>query len=77
MANKIYIARDEGQTLEDDKKLKGELHIFYDTPELKYDFEKRIWCFKNARVICKVPSYMYPNIKEKELAIFTREFNNK
>lgn len=77
MASRIYIARDEGQTLEDGTEVRGELHIFYDTPELKYNREKGLWCFENARVICKVPSYMYSEIKEKELAIFTREFNNK
>lgn len=38
---KLYIARDEGKWDEDVQKA-GELNLFYDTPELLFDIDKRI-----------------------------------
>lgn len=60
----LWIARDEGfYNEEDDEPSVGKLHIFYDQPQLiKVD---GIYCWKFSRIICEVPSYMYPEIKEK------------
>lgn len=70
---KMWLARDEA-ILPDDFKVReedayrfGKLHLFYDTPLLEYEEEthKQVWCC--ARKCCEIPSYMFPNIKEKSL----------
>lgn len=69
MNYKLWIARDEG-TYEDDERVSGALHIFYDSPLLLQDISKNIKTWQNARVLCEVPSYMFPEIKEKTCALF-------
>lgn len=66
---RLYIARDEGKWDEDVKK-EGELNLFYDTPELLFDIDKRTSYWGNARKIAGIPSYMYPQIKDKECYVF-------
>lgn len=76
MTKKLWIARDSDYItydyVNDDygKKHKGELHIFYDTPELelKKDNPTKYWscskryCWEKARELAVIPSYMYPEI---------------
>lgn len=66
---KLYIARDEGKWDEDVQKA-GELNLFYDTPELLFDIDKRTSYWGNARKIAGLPSYMYPQVKDKECYVF-------
>ena len=66
---RLYIARDEGKWDEDVKK-EGELNLFYDTPELLFDIDKRTSYWGNARKIAGLPSYMYPQVKDKECYVF-------
>lgn len=66
---KLYIARDEGKWDEDVKK-EGKLNLFYDTPELLFDIDEQISYWGNARKIAHIPSYMYPQIKDKECYVF-------
>lgn len=66
---KLYIARDEGKWDEDVQKA-GELNLFYDTPELLFDIDKRISYWGNARKIANIPSYMYHQVKDKECYVF-------
>jgi hypothetical protein len=66
---KLYIARDEGKWDEDVQKA-GELNLFYDTPELLFDIDKRISYWGNARKIANISSYMYPQVKDKECYVF-------
>lgn len=66
---KLYIARDEGKWDEDVKK-EGELNLFYDTPQLLFDVENWTSYWGNARKIANIPSYMYPQIKDKECYVF-------
>lgn len=61
---KLYIARDIGEDDEDNTNHKGNLHIFYDTPELYYGK----WI--NARKIADIPSYMYPEIEDGQCCCF-------
>lgn len=66
---KLYIARDEGKWDEDVKK-EGELNLFYDTPQLLFDVEDQILYWGNARKIAEIPSYIYPQIRDKECYVF-------
>lgn len=66
---KLYIARDEGKWDEDVKK-EEELNLFYDTPQLLFDVDKRISYWGNARKIARIPSYMYSQIRDKECYVF-------
>lgn len=66
---KLYIARDEGKWDEDVKK-EGELNLFYDTPQLLFDVKDQISYRGNARKIAEIPSYMYPQIRDKECYVF-------
>lgn len=66
---KLYIARDEGKWDEDVQKA-GELNLFYDIPELLFDIDKRTSYWGNARKIAGLPSYMYPQVKDKECYVF-------
>lgn len=66
---RLYIARDEGKWDEDVQKA-GELNLFYDTPELLFDIGERISYWGNSRKIANIPSYMYPQIKDKECYVF-------
>lgn len=66
---KLYIARDEGKWDEDVKK-EGELNLFYDTPQLLSDVKDQISYWGNARKIAEIPSYMYPQIRDKECYVF-------
>lgn len=66
---KLYIARDEGKWDEDVKK-ERELNLFYDTPQLLFDIDKRISYWGNARKIARIPSYMYSQIRDKECYVF-------
>lgn len=66
---KLYIARDEGKWDEDVKK-EGELNLFYDTPQLLFDVKDRISYWGNARKIARIPSYMYPQVRDKECYVF-------
>ena len=61
----IYIARDEGICYdEDEHKIQGKLHLFYDTPLIDKDTQTNTLKFDCARCIAEIPSYMYPEIKE-------------
>lgn len=62
---RLYIARDEGKW-DEGVQTTGELNLFYDTPQLLFDIDKRISYWGNARKIAKIPSYMYPQVKDKE-----------
>lgn len=66
---KLYIARDEGKW-DEDIQTTGELNLFYDTPELLFDVENLISYWGNARKIVQIPSYMYPQIRDKECFVF-------
>lgn len=66
---RLYIARDEGKWDEDVKK-EGELNLFYDTPQLLFDIDKQTSYWGNARKIAGLPSYMYPQVKDKECYVF-------
>ena len=66
---RLYIARDEGKWDEDVKK-EGELNLFYDTPQLLFDIDKQTSYWGNARKIANIPSYMYPQINDKECYVF-------
>lgn len=61
---RLYIARDEGI------KKEGELNLFYDTPELLFNVKDSISYWGNARKIAHIPSYMYPQVKDKECYVF-------
>lgn len=57
----IWIARDQGIWDHPNFDCKvGALRMYYDTPERTYKDGLGIWSL--ARVICDVPSYMYPEI---------------
>ena len=66
---KLYIARDEGKWDEDVQKA-GELNLFYDTPQLLFNVKDWTSYCGNARKIAHIPSYMYPQIKDKECYVF-------
>ena len=76
----VYIARDNANVPDDmvhfverhpEKKIEfAKLHIFYDTPE----WDSGIWSseghWKNAREMCEIPNYMFPEIKMGECLEF-------
>lgn len=66
---KLYIARDEGKW-DEDVQTTGELNLFYDTPELLFNVKDSISYWGNARKIAHIPSYMYPQVKDKECYVF-------
>ena len=66
---KLYIARDEGKWDEDVQKA-GELNLFYDTPQLLFNVKYWTSYWGNARKIAQIPSYMYPQVKDKECYVF-------
>lgn len=66
---KLYISRDEGKW-DEDVQTTGELNLFYDTPELLFNVKDRTSYWGNARKIANIPSYMYPQIKDKECYVF-------
>lgn len=72
---KLWIARDEGYDEEfmHDRytHITGELHLFYDRPELVRDSTDDRIKWTNARVIGNPESYMFPDIKEKECVELT------
>lgn len=65
LSNVIYIARDEGSFADEDCEIpiKGKLHLFYDTPELRRNDRTNLVEYTNARIICELPSYMYPELE--------------
>lgn len=70
----MWLARDEAviphdiRVREDDVYRFGKLHLFYDTPLLGYSEEiSHIKTWSCARPCCEIPSYMFPNIKEKSI----------
>lgn len=67
---KIWIARDVSRWISDDEKIQGDLTLFYDTPQLVYDSKLHTQIFSNARVLAKLPVYMFPNVKEGEYLVF-------
>ena len=68
---KIWIARDQDQEDEDYNLVKrGKLHMFYDSPELLYNPDTRNRYWGNARIICEIPSYMYPNIDTCQCIVY-------
>ena len=67
---KIWIARDISRYISDDEKVQGDLTLFYDTPQLVYDSNLHTHIFSNARVLAKLPVYMFPNVKEGEYLVF-------
>lgn len=67
---KIWIARDVSRWISDDEKIQGDLTLFYDTPQLVYDSKLHTHIFSNARVLTKLPVYMFPNVKEGEYLVF-------
>jgi hypothetical protein len=66
---KLYISRDEGKW-DEDVQTTGELNLFYDTPELLFNVKDWTSYWGNARKIANIPSYMYPQIKDKECYVF-------
>lgn len=66
---KLYIARDESKW-DEDVQTTGELNLFYDTPELLFNVKDSISYWGNARKIAHIPSYMYPQVKDKECYVF-------
>lgn len=66
---KLYIARDEGKW-DEGVQTTGELNLFYDTPELLFDVGNWVSYWGNARKIAQIPSYMYPQVKDKECYVF-------
>ena len=66
---KLYIARDEGKW-DEDVQTTGELNLFYDTPQLLFDMNDWTSYWGNARKIAQIPSYMYPQVKDKECYVF-------
>ena len=66
---RLYIARDEGKW-DEGIQTTGELNLFYDTPQLLFDIDKRISYWGNARKIANIPSYMYHQVKYKECYVF-------
>lgn len=66
---KLHIARDEGKW-DEDVQTTGELNLFYDTPELLFNVKDSISYWGNARKIAHIPSYMYPQVKDKECYVF-------
>lgn len=66
---KLYIARDEGKW-DGGVQTTGELNLFYDTPELLFDVKDWTSYWGNARKIANIPSYMYPQVKDKECYVF-------
>ena len=71
---RMWLARDEGIYLDDmdDTPQVGKLHLFYDTPLVHTNSETKNLRFDCARIICEVPSYMYPDIEEGDCV----ELNN-
>lgn len=69
---KIWIARDEGLYDSEDEgtKLVGKLHMFYDSPELLFNPSTWRKYWGNARVICELPSYMYPKVEECKCIVY-------
>lgn len=69
---KIWIARDEGlyDSKDEDTKLVGKLHMFYDSPELLYNSMTNSMNWGNARRICELPSYMYPNVEDCKCIVY-------
>lgn len=51
-------------------KQQGELNLFYDTPQLLFDVKDWTSYWGNARKIANIPSYMYPQVKDKECYVF-------
>ena len=66
---KLYIARDEGKW-DEGVQMTGELNLFYDTPQLLFDVKDWTSYWGNARKIAQIPSYMYPQVKDKECYVF-------
>ena len=64
------MARDISRYRPDDEKVQGDLTLFYDTPQLVYDSNLHIHRLSNARVLGKLPVYMFPNVKEGEYLVF-------
>ena len=85
----VYIARDDSVIPEDlehaierhpEREVEfAKLHIFYDTPQLEYNPDwyngKPRYEWKNARIIAEVPSYMFPDIKPKQMCVLTGSIN--
>lgn len=77
----IWIARDEAIIPDDmehfierhpEKRYEyAKLHIFYDTPEWVSDH------WQNARDMCEIPNYMYPEIEEGVCVEFKEADNKK
>lgn len=67
---KIWLARDEAKYDEDYHNQRGDIHLFYDTPQLVFNKEKRLLCWENARKIATIPSYMFPELKEETCVVF-------
>lgn len=71
----LWVARNEGydeEVLHDRyTHVTGELLIFYDKPELKYDSTENRRKWTNARIMGNPESYMFPEIKEEECIKFT------
>ncbi len=70
---KIWIARDEAECDEDGCCSRGAIHLFYDTPQLVFNKEKRLYCWENARKIATIPSYMFPELKETSCVVFKED----
>lgn len=80
----LYVARDEEYVVHyddgDSEKVQGRLHIFYERPLLEYvqssyNQERQMTVdghfeWKMARCIGEIPSYMFPEIKEKKCLRF-------
>lgn len=60
---RMWIARDNGEYIDDVKQV-GDIHLFYDTPMKVKDEKTGRWIFSCSRMICKLPSYMYPWIED-------------
>lgn len=68
----LFIARDDYEYDEYDESFTapGKLHIFYDKPELLTMSYPMTYYWGNARMICEIPTYMFPNIKENTCVKF-------
>ncbi len=43
---KIWLARDEAEYDEDSSNKRGDIHLFYDTPQPVFSNEKRLLCWQ-------------------------------
>lgn len=67
---KIWLARDEAEYDKDFPNKRGDIHLFYDMPQLVFDSKKWLFYWGNARKIATIPTYMFPELEEKSCVVF-------